>query len=86
MVLDYVESFNSLFINYVNVHMITFSNNMFSDFAKGTNYGSQCFTSFEKLSWTTGSTLSQGQYQIDIWSKSHKFACIKKGILTTTRS
>jgi len=49
MVLDYVESFNSLFINYVNVHMITFSNNMFSDFSKGTNYGSQCFTSFEKL-------------------------------------
>ncbi len=86
MVLDYVESFNSLFINYVNVHMITFSNNMFSDFAKGTNYGSQCFTSFEKLSWTTGSTLSAGQYQIDVWCNSHEFACINKGILTTTRS
>jgi len=86
MVLDYVESFSNLFINYVNVHMITFSNNMFSDFSRGTNYGSQCFTSFEKLSFTTPSTLSSGSYQIDIWSNSHEFACINKGILTTTRS
>lgn len=86
MQLDYIESFNNLFINYVNVHMITFSNNMFSDFSKGTNYGSQCFTSFEKISFTTPSTLSSGSYQIDIWSNTHEFACITNGLLSTTRS
>ncbi len=37
MQLDYIETFNNLFINNVNVHMITFSNNMFSDFRYDTN-------------------------------------------------
>jgi len=85
MILDYIESFNNLFINYVNVHMITFSNNMFSDFSRGTNYGSQCFTSFEKLSFTTPSTLSGGSYQIDIWANTSEFALIDQGLLRTTR-
>lgn len=86
MRLDVSECFNNLFINYVNTHIVPFSNNPVQDYVKGSNHGYQCFTSFEKLSFTTTAALVPGNYQIDIYCSAHESAFIDNGILTTSRN
>ncbi len=86
MKLDVSECFDNLFINYVNLHIIPFSNSPVQDYTKGSNHGYHVFTSFEKLSFTTGSTLVPGSYQIDIYCSAHESAFIDKGELITSRN
>lgn len=86
MQLDNAESFDNLFTNNVNLHMITFTNNPVQDYTRGSNHGYHCFTSFEKLSFTTPSVFTAGNYQIDIYASVHESAHIDQGVLTTSRN
>jgi len=86
MQLEIAESFNNLFTNYVNLHMIIFTSSPVSDYIYGTNNGYQALTSFEKLSFTTPSTITPGSFQIDIWASTHEFAMVRQGVLSTTRN
>ena len=86
MALELAESFNNLMINYVNLHMIMFTNRAVSDYTQGTCFGYQSFTSWEKLSFTTTSSLPAGNYQLDIYASCHEYALINNGIIRTTRN
>ena len=63
---DYAECFDNLFRKNINFNCISFSSDPVSDFTRGTNFGYEPFTSFEKLSFTTPAGLSSASYQIDI--------------------
>lgn len=86
MQVSFAENHDSMFINYVNAHFIAFSSDYQRDFIDGSVSGCYPFTSYERLSITTPSTLSAGAYRLDIYIGSREYALIQNGDISTTRS
>ena len=86
MQLQVLQNFDNLFSQYVNAQFIMFSNNPISDQKRGTVYGYQPFTSYERLSVTTTSTLTAGAFQFDFYLATHEFVTIENGDIKSTYS
>ena len=84
--IEAAEMFDNLFATYKNFYVIPFSSHLTWDYTSRANNGYQTFTGFEKLSFTTNSTLVGGSYTIDIRCLSHESLIIKQGSLSSTRS
>ena len=83
---DYAECFDNLFRKNVNFNCVPFSNDPVNDYANGSNYGYMPFTSFEKLSFTTASTLVGASYTIDIIAFVHDNINIVNGRAQSMKS
>jgi hypothetical protein len=85
-VLDYACCFDNLMRSKVNINVVSYTPCPIEDYASGAINGYASFSSFEKLSFTTLSTLAGGSYQIDVVAFCFDEIIIKKGRATSTRA
>ena len=84
--IEAAEMFDNLFASFKNFYVIPFSSHITWDYTSGANNGFSVFTGFEKLSFTTPSTLVGGAYTIDIRCLTHESIIVKQGTLSSTKS
>jgi hypothetical protein len=84
--LDYACCFNNLMRNNLNFGVVSFTTTPILDYSSGSNHGYCSFSSFEKLSFTTTSTITPGNYVLDIVAFVADEIRVKDGRITSTRA
>lgn len=84
--IDYSETFDNLFRKNINFNYVSFSTQPVLDYSTGSNHGYTSFNSFEKLSFSTPSTLVGGTFIIDVVAFCHDSLRITKGRVSATRN
>jgi len=81
----YHEKFDNLFADNSGFAIFPFSTNPVDSYKRGNNHGFQPFTGFERLSFTTASTLTPGSHRVDVYGWFYSTSHVQQGQIRTRK-
>lgn len=84
--LDAGEMFHNLFNENKNFYCIPMSESISADYQTGQNSGYQVLDGFQKLSFTTNSSITPGAFIVDIRALTYEHLSVKNGVLSSSKN
>lgn len=82
---EYAESFKNVFGSNSGFYFISFSEDIVGDVKSGNTLGNHIMNGFQKLAFTTLSTLTPGSYVVDVRALCSEHLMIQNGVLSVSR-